>query len=69
VIAERQDVGACGQEPVREPRGDACAVGDILAVDDAEAGAELLLQPGQPLLDSSPPGRAEDVGDEEELQL
>ena len=33
----------------------------------AEAGSELFFQPGQALLDSRTAGRAEDVGDEEDL--
>jgi hypothetical protein len=69
VVAERHDVGARGEELVRELAGDAGAVGRVLAVDDAEVGAELLAQRRQPFLDGAPPGDAEDVGEEEDPQL
>ena len=44
VVAERDDVGAGGEQLVGELRRDAGAVGDVLAVDDADVGAELLAQ-------------------------
>jgi hypothetical protein len=44
VIAERDDVGAGPQQAVGELRRDPRAVGDVLAVDDAEVGVELLAQ-------------------------
>jgi hypothetical protein len=69
VVAERDDVGARGEQPVGELRRDPRAVGDVLAVDDREVGAQLLAQPEQALLDGPPPGDAEDVGEEEESQL
>jgi hypothetical protein len=69
VVAERDHVGACGKQLVRELRGDACAVGDVLAVDDAEVGAELFAQAGQTFFDRAPAGDAEDVGEEEESQF
>jgi hypothetical protein len=69
VVPEREDIRARGKQPVGKARRDACPVGHVLGVDDAEADAELLLQPRQALLDGRAPGRAEDVGDEEDLQL
>jgi hypothetical protein len=69
VVAEGDDVGARMQEPVGELSGDARAVGDVLAVDDADVGAELVAQPGQPFLDRTTPRDAEDVGEEEDPQL
>jgi hypothetical protein len=68
VVAERDHVGARGEQSVREPWRDARAIGDVLAVDDAEADAVLLLQARQALLDGLPAGGAEDVGDEEDSQ-
>jgi hypothetical protein len=68
VVAEREDVRSGSEEPVGEPRRQARAVGRVLGVDDAEPGPELLLEPGQPLLERRPSRRAEDVGDEEEFQ-
>jgi hypothetical protein len=68
VVAERDHVGARREQPVGQARRDPGAVGDVLAVDDAEADAELLLQPGQARLDRVPAGGAEDVGDEEDSQ-
>jgi hypothetical protein len=69
VVAERHDVGARREQLVGELAGDAGAVGGVLAVDDAEVGAELLAQRRQPLLDGAPAGDAEDVREEEDLQL
>ena len=69
MIAERHDVGAGRKQLVRELRRDSGAVGDVLAVDDAEVDAELFAQRAEPLLDSATAGRAEHVGDEEDLQL
>jgi hypothetical protein len=42
VVAERDHVGAGGEQPVGELAGDARAVGGVLAVDDADVGGELL---------------------------
>jgi hypothetical protein len=69
VVAEGDHVGAGGEQPVRELAGDPGAVGDVLAVDDADVGAELVAQCGQPFLDRAPAGGAEDVGEEEDSQL
>jgi hypothetical protein len=44
VVAERHDVGARVQQPVGELAGDAGAVGDVLAVDDADVDAKLLAE-------------------------
>src|SRR5437868_13559516 len=42
VVAERDDVRAGGEQPVGEPAGDAGAVGDVLAVHDADVEVELV---------------------------
>jgi hypothetical protein len=68
VVAERDHVGTGRQQPLGEARRDPGPVGDVLAVDDAEVDALLLLQPGQALLDRLPACGAEDVGDEEDSQ-
>jgi hypothetical protein len=68
VVAERDHVGAGGEEPVGELRRDPRAVRDVLAVDDRDVGAELLLQRRQALLDGVAAGDAEDVCEEEESQ-
>jgi hypothetical protein len=44
VVAKRDHVRARRQQPVGEFRGDARAVGDVLAVDDARVGVELVAQ-------------------------
>jgi hypothetical protein len=68
VVAEREYVGSGSKEPVGEPRRQPRTVGRVLGVDDAEPGSELLLQPGQPLLERRPSRRAEDVRNEKEFQ-
>jgi hypothetical protein len=67
VIPERERVRARGEQAVGQLRRDPRAVGDVLGIDDADPGTELLLEPGQALLDRAASGRAEDVGDEEDL--
>jgi hypothetical protein len=69
MVAEGDHVGAVGEQPVGELAGDACAVGDVLAVDDARICVELVAQAGQTLFDRSAPRDAEDVGEEEDSQL
>jgi hypothetical protein len=69
VIAERDHVGARGEQLVSELGGDPRAVGDVLAVDDADVGRELIAQAGQPLLDGASSRDAEDVCEEEDSQL
>jgi hypothetical protein len=69
VIAERHDVGARVQQTVGELPGDAGAVGDVLAVDDADVGVELVAQAGQAFFDCAPAGDAEDICKEEESQF
>ena len=69
VVAERDHVGARREQPVGELRGDAGAVGDVLAVDDADVGVELLAQRGQAFLDGAPAGDAEDICEEEKSQF
>jgi hypothetical protein len=46
VVAQRDDVCARSEDPVRELRGDAGAVGGVLAVDDADVRFELVAQAG-----------------------
>jgi hypothetical protein len=69
VVAERDHVGAGGQDLVRELRGDPDSVRGVLAVHDAEPCAELGLQRLQPRLERPSAGWAEDVCDEEDDQL
>jgi hypothetical protein len=68
VIAGRDDVGASLEDAQRELRSQPRAVRRVLAVDDAEVGAELVAELGQALLDGPPAGSAEDVCDEEDPQ-
>jgi hypothetical protein len=68
VVAEGEHVRARGEQPLGELRGDPSPVGDVLTVDDAEAGAELFLQRPEAFLERGAAGGAEDVGDEEDLQ-
>jgi hypothetical protein len=44
VVAERDHVGSRAEEPIGELCSDARAVGDVLAVDDAKVGTELVAQ-------------------------
>jgi hypothetical protein len=69
VVAERDHVRAGREQPVGELGRDAGAVGDVLAVDDAEVDAELITQRRQAFLDGAPPGDAEDVREKEDPQL
>jgi hypothetical protein len=69
VVAERDHVGSRGEQLVGELPRDAGAVGRVLAVDDAEVGAELLPQRREALLDGAPAGDAEDVRQKEDLQF
>src|SRR5262249_38210408 len=66
VVAEGDRVHAGSEQALGDAAGDADAVGRVLTVGDDEVEAELLAQPGQPLLDDAPSGRREDVGDEED---
>jgi hypothetical protein len=68
VVAEGDDVRAGGEQLVGELRRDAGAVGGILAVDDGEVGFVALAERRQVLLDRTPPGDAEDVREEEDVQ-
>jgi hypothetical protein len=67
VVAERDRVGACPQDPFGQLRGEARAIGGVLGVGDTEVGLELGLQSNQPILERPCPRGAEDVGDEEDL--
>jgi hypothetical protein len=68
VVAERDRVGPQLEQLLRELRRDPDAVGDVLAVDDAEVDVELLAQRGKALFERAPAGEADDVGDEQEDQ-
>jgi hypothetical protein len=68
VVAERDHVGACGEDPRGELGRDPDAVRSVLAVDDAERDAELLLQPREEIVESAPSRRADDIPDEEDFQ-
>jgi hypothetical protein len=69
VVPERDHVGACAEQPLGELRRDAGAVGDVLAVDDADVGPELVAEAGQARLDRVAARDAEDVGEKEKSQL
>jgi hypothetical protein len=69
VISEREDVGARAEQLVGELWRDARAVGDILAVDDADVCTDLVAQRGEPLFDGASSGDAEDVCEEEDPQF
>src|SRR5262249_31570885 len=68
VVAQCDHVGPRAQQAVGEFWSDAGAVGDVLAVDDADVGLELLPQPGQSRLDRVAAGDAEDVSEKEKVQ-
>jgi hypothetical protein len=69
VVAERDHVGARSEQLVRELCGDTGAVGDVLAVDDADVGAELVAQAAKAIFDRAPAGDAEDIREEEKSQF
>jgi hypothetical protein len=69
VVAERDDVGARGEQLVGELPGDPRAVGDVLAVDDADVGGDLFTQSRKALFDGASAGDAEDVREEEKSQF
>jgi hypothetical protein len=69
VIAERHDVRSRAEQPVGELARDSGAVGDVLAVDDADVGTELVAKTGQALLDGAAPRDSEDVREKEKSQL
>jgi hypothetical protein len=68
VVAERDHVGARGQQPVGELGRDPGPVGGVLAVYDGEICVVPLAQRGQVLLDGAATRDAEDVREEEDLQ-
>jgi hypothetical protein len=68
MVAKRDDVGARREQAVRELRRDPDAVGDVLAVQDAEVGLNLLAEAGQALLDCKPSRAADNVRNKENLQ-
>ena len=65
-VAQRDHVGACGQQPFGDLGGDASPVGGVFAVHDAEIGAKLLAQPAQMRFDCPAPRCAEHVRNEED---
>jgi hypothetical protein len=69
VVTQRDHVGAGREQLLGELRSDAGAVGDVLAVDDADVRLELVAQPGQAFFDRAPAGDAEDIREEEKSQL
>ncbi len=68
VIPGRHDVGAAREEPLGELRRQACPVGRVLAVHDAERDAQLVAQLLEARLDGTPARHAEDICDEEDPQ-
>jgi hypothetical protein len=68
VVSERDRVGARREELLREARRQSDAVCGVLAVDNARVDVELFAETLEALLDGPPPGRTEDVGDEEQPQ-
>ena len=68
VVAERDRVGADREQLLGELGRDPDAVGDVLAVDDAEVDAELAAETGQALGQRLAAGSADDVADEEDPQ-
>jgi hypothetical protein len=46
VVTECDHIGARRKQTIRELRGDARTIGNVLAVDDADVGPELLAQAG-----------------------
>ena len=69
MVTERDHVGARREQTVRELRSDACTIGDVLAVDDADVGLEFLAQACEAFLDGAPAGDAEDIRKEEKSQF
>ena len=69
VVAERDRVGAGGEEAVGQLRRDPDAVRDVLAVDDADRGIELRPQRRQPVLERLAAGPPDDVADEEDVEV
>jgi hypothetical protein len=68
VVAERDRVGAGGEDLLGELRRESASVGRVLRVDNAGVGFQLLEQPGEPVLERATSRRSEDVGDEEDPQ-
>jgi hypothetical protein len=68
VVAGRENVGAGSEELLRQLRGQPEPVGCVLAVDNAEMGAELVPELWQPRLDGAASGRSEDVCEEKDSQ-
>src|SRR5262249_12316153 len=67
-VAECDHVCARGEDPRGDLRRDAASVGGVLAVDDAEVGAQVGAQVAQLRLDGPATRRAEHVGHEQDSQ-
>jgi hypothetical protein len=68
VVPEGDRISAGGEHLVRKFRRDSDSVGEVLAVQDADVGVQLLTQRRKALLDGAPAGDADDVCDEEDPQ-
>ncbi len=68
MISERDRIRAGSEQAIGELRRDADAVCDVLAVDDAQIGPQLVAERRQALLDRAPAGDADDVGDKQDSQ-
>ena len=68
VVAEGDRVGAGGEKPLGQLRRDPDAVGDVLAVDDADVDVELLAQRAEAVLERVASRASDDVSDEEDVQ-
>jgi hypothetical protein len=68
VISEGDDVSTGREEPIGELRSQASAVGCVLAVDDAERGAEVVAETSKPLFEGATPRGPDDVRNKEDSQ-
>jgi hypothetical protein len=67
VVAERDHVGARGEDLLGDLRRDPEPVSGVLAVDGAEVDAELVAEAGKQPLDGANAGRTVYIRDEEKL--
>ncbi len=68
VVSGRDHVRPRGEQLLGDLRRQACAVGCVLAVDDAEVDPELVSELGKALLERAPAGGPENISDEEDPQ-
>jgi hypothetical protein len=68
VVAERDRVGAGGEDLLRQLRRQAYAVRSVLSIDNADVDVELVSEARQTLLEDAAARMPDDVGDEEEDQ-